>query len=36
MACCDAICAMDTENLKEIFVNLKTTLERLIELYNED
>lgn len=36
MACCDAICAMDTENLKEIFINLKTTLERLIELYNED
>lgn len=26
----------NTENLKEIFVNLKTTLERLIELYNED
>lgn len=36
MACCDGICAMDDGMLRSIFVNLKSTIDRLLELYNEE
>lgn len=36
MACCDGICAMDDDILKGVFVNLKTTIDRLVDLYNEE
>lgn len=36
MACCDGICLMDDDILKGIFVNLKTMIDRLIDLYNEE
>ena len=36
MACCDGICAMADETLRDVFVNLKTTIDRLVTLYNEE
>ena len=35
MACCDSICAMDDDTLKVVFANLKTMIDRLVELHNE-
>ena len=36
MACCDGLCAMDDDTLKVVFANLKTMIERLVALYNEE
>lgn len=36
MACCDGICAMDDDTLRGVFVNLKTMIDRLVDLYNEE
>ena len=36
MACCDGICAMDANTLKGVFVNLKATIDRLVDIYNEE
>lgn len=36
MACCDGICAMDDGTLRDVFVNLKTMIDRLVALYNEE
>ena len=33
MACCDALCAMDSETLKVVFSNLKIEIERLISKF---
>ena len=35
MACCEHICAMDDEVLKRVFINLKSTIDQIIEIYNE-
>ena len=36
MACCDAICGMRNEELKEIFQNLKTVIDELVDLYENN
>lgn len=36
MKCCDAICAMENDFIKEVFVHLKETIDRIIKLYNEE
>ncbi|MGN1197580.1 MAG: AAA family ATPase [Acetatifactor sp.] len=36
MACCDAICAMDDDALKGIFVNLGAMIVKLMDLCNEE
>ncbi len=36
MACCDSICSMDTDTLKEVFNHLKEVIDDLINLYNEE
>lgn len=36
MACCDAICALDDSILREVFSNLKTMIDRLVAVYNEE
>lgn len=36
MACCDGLCAMDDDTLRIVFANLKTMIERLVALYNEE
>ena len=36
MACCDAICALDDDTLREVFSNIKTMIDRLIMIYNEE
>ena len=36
MACCDAICAMDDDALKGIFVNLEAMIVKLMDLCNEE
>lgn len=35
MKCCDKICSMDSESLKEIFADLKGEIDNLIAIYNE-
>ena len=36
MDCCDGICAMDDAALKDVFINLKAMIDRLLKLYNEE
>lgn len=36
MACCDGICAMDADILKGVFVNLKATIDRLVDIYSKE
>ena len=33
MACCDFICSLDTETLKEVFGNLKSVIDELIQIF---
>lgn len=35
MKCCKYICSLDSETLKVVFKNLKTVIEKLIELYSK-
>ena len=34
MACCDSICAMDNDILKEVFSNIKMEIDRLISKFS--
>lgn len=36
MACCEYICSLDTETLKSVFANLKTTIDELISIFNAE
>jgi len=36
MACCDYICSLDDETLKSVFLNLKSVIDHLITLYEEN
>lgn len=36
MECCDFICSLDNERLKQIFVNLKTEIDMLISLFGDN
>lgn len=36
MSCCDGLCAMDDNTLRYVFQNLKTIIDRLVYLYNEE
>ena len=35
MECCEYICSLDTERLKQVFINLKTEIDTLIDLFRE-
>ena len=35
MGCCDFICSLDTETLKQVFSNLKAVIDRLIQIFEE-
>lgn len=35
MGCCDYICSLDTETLKQVFSNLKAVIDRLIQIFEE-
>lgn len=36
MKCCEKICSMPSENLKEIFADLKTEIDTLVRIFNGD
>ena len=35
MECCDYICSLDTERLKQVFINLKAEIDTLIKLFGD-
>lgn len=36
MSCCDGLCAMDDDTLRCVFQNLKSMIDQLVALYNEE